>query len=197
MPRRGIRWNKRRGRDLNPRDEEPRLRDFQSRSFDRSDTSPGRRCYRTVAGPPAWCGAASLPRGGVAERSNAAVSKTVSGFRLRRGFKSPPLRHERGVRTPACPRQGGVSRSWGIRSARRSQVARGLLLGAPSLRWLVRAGHRVPPREWSARSARIPGCAPGCRPCGPTTDSGGARSCRRPGCLRARPSRRPSRARHR
>jgi hypothetical protein len=28
----------------------------------------------------------------VAERSNAAVSKTVSGFRVRRGFKSPLLR---------------------------------------------------------------------------------------------------------
>src|SRR5258708_9827659 len=31
-------------------------------------------------------------RGGVAERSNAAVSKTVSGFWVRRGFKSLPLR---------------------------------------------------------------------------------------------------------
>jgi hypothetical protein len=31
-------------------------------------------------------------RGGVAERSNAAVSKTVSGGYVRRGFKSLPLR---------------------------------------------------------------------------------------------------------
>jgi hypothetical protein len=31
-------------------------------------------------------------RGGVAERSNAAVSKTVSGGFVRRGFKSLPLR---------------------------------------------------------------------------------------------------------
>jgi hypothetical protein len=30
--------------------------------------------------------------GGVAERSNAAVSKTVSGLWVRRGFKSLPLR---------------------------------------------------------------------------------------------------------
>ena len=30
--------------------------------------------------------------GGVAERSNAAVSKTVSGRKVRRGFKSLPLR---------------------------------------------------------------------------------------------------------
>jgi hypothetical protein len=32
------------------------------------------------------------PFGGVAERSNAAVSKTVSGLWVRRGFKSLPLR---------------------------------------------------------------------------------------------------------
>jgi hypothetical protein len=32
------------------------------------------------------------PLGGVAERSNAAVSKTVSGLWVRRGFKSLPLR---------------------------------------------------------------------------------------------------------
>jgi hypothetical protein len=30
----------------------------------------------------------------VAERSNAAVSKTVSGGYVRRGFKSLPLRHK-------------------------------------------------------------------------------------------------------
>jgi hypothetical protein len=36
---------------------------------------------------------AALERlGGVAERSNAAVSKTVSGGFVRRGFKSLPLR---------------------------------------------------------------------------------------------------------
>src|SRR5664279_6237554 len=34
-------------------------------------------------------------RGGVAERSNAAVSKTFSGFWVRRGFKSLPLRSTR------------------------------------------------------------------------------------------------------
>src|SRR5439155_1026895 len=33
-----------------------------------------------------------FPLGGVAERSNAAVSKTVSGSWVRRGFKSLPLR---------------------------------------------------------------------------------------------------------
>ena len=59
-----------------------------------------RRSYRTGGARFARHGAAAdgskargtLPRGGVAERSNAAVSKTVSGFRLRRGFKSLPLR---------------------------------------------------------------------------------------------------------
>ena len=40
---RGPRPEGRRGRDLNPRGERSRLRDFQSRSFGRSDTSPERR----------------------------------------------------------------------------------------------------------------------------------------------------------
>src|SRR5213596_2933538 len=37
-------------------------------------------------------GEVPCPAGGVAERSNAAVSKTVSGLWVRRGFKSLPLR---------------------------------------------------------------------------------------------------------
>ena len=55
------------------------------------------------------CLAAGL-RGGVAERSNAAVSKTVSGGFVRRGFKSLPLRlvepnpvSQAGFRLRACP----------------------------------------------------------------------------------------------
>ena len=59
----------RRGRDLNPRRTLQHVRDFQSRSLDRSDTSPSARSL-----------AATLcDLGGVAERSNAAVSKTVTG----------------------------------------------------------------------------------------------------------------------
>src|SRR5258707_13699219 len=49
--------------------------------------------------------------GGVAERSNAAVSKTVSGFRVRRGFKSLPLRF---TATERCPS--------GLRSATGNRV---------------------------------------------------------------------------
>ena len=39
---------------------------------------------------------AAVALGGVAERSNAAVSKTVSGGFVRRGFKSLPLRFSAG-----------------------------------------------------------------------------------------------------
>jgi hypothetical protein len=45
----------------------------------------------------------SFSVGGVAERSNAAVSKSDSGFRVLRGFKSLPLRFPQ-TRTAAPPR---------------------------------------------------------------------------------------------
>src|SRR3979490_2895702 len=48
------------------------------------------------------------PLGGVAERSNAAVSKTVSGLWVRRGFKSLPLRHLKSAKplVPSAARRG-------------------------------------------------------------------------------------------
>ena len=44
------------------------------------------------------------PRGEVAERLNAAVSKTVSPANRARGFESPPLRHPARRRCRSCPR---------------------------------------------------------------------------------------------
>src|SRR5215471_5128743 len=55
-----------------------------------------------------------LSVGGVAERSNAAVSKTVSGLWVRRGFKSLPLRFSE-------PRHPNVQAHW-LRRRERTQT---------------------------------------------------------------------------
>jgi hypothetical protein len=69
------------------------------------------------------------PFGGVAERSNAAVSKTVSGLWVRRGFKSLPLRY---TNCPSRRRSSALSRS---------QLATPLSTTSPSRCRRCRAGH--------------------------------------------------------
>ncbi len=62
----------------------------------------------------------------MAERSNAAVSKTVSGFVVRRGFKSPSLRFlsllMSGISGSSAPRGSSAqNRSWEVPTATRLQ----------------------------------------------------------------------------
>src|SRR5689334_10744136 len=84
-------------------------------------------------------------RGGVAERSNAAVSKTVSGGFVRRGFKSLPLRlpsrSDSGSRVAgyrACVLRYG-DKAGSIRD--RLTCAPGARTGAPG-QWSERGRHR-------------------------------------------------------
>ena len=120
------RWSdKRRGWDSNPRGERSRPRDFQSRSLSRSDTSPGLRRVAdrsahpaSDAGPrpvrPRTAVVASLGSpGGVPERLNGAVSKTVVRLSAYRGFESHPLR-------TSLPGQGGVRPEAGDQGGRNS-----------------------------------------------------------------------------
>src|SRR3954454_12440207 len=84
----GLLRIERRGRDLNPRRTFQHVRDFQSRSLDHSDTSPSDAQGTASGVAPRY----HRPAGGVAERSNAAVSKTViraSGSEVQ--ILSPPL----------------------------------------------------------------------------------------------------------
>jgi hypothetical protein len=75
----------------------------------------------------------------VAERSNAAVSKTVSGLWVRRGFKSLPLRSIASSEGAACPRRA----SYGGASAKPAAADEAVAYLAVTVVWLVYADGEV------------------------------------------------------